>query len=200
MLMVIDAYHVTSFFFLNGYYPQGLATSCCARCTIIDSLIVSRALYFPSDGHFLAAVTWDINHSRIYNGVRIGQHAHLLCISLLLRCHHTERFCFTHFEFYGCWRAADVAYFSIWLYVWSRCCMFGSKQSHPGDKLCFQYKRQGGEYGLCLMYLLSVLTSFTPQTYVVSIKMLSKTMHFVVKVSLNIAAFEQIHPDYDTGI
>lgn len=61
-------------------------------------------------------------------------------------------------------------------------------------------KDRAGEYGHCLMYLLSVLTSSTPQTYVVSIKMLSKTMHFVLKVSVNKAAFEQIHPFYDTGI
>lgn len=46
-------------------------------------------------------------------------------------------------------------------------------------------KDRAGEYRHCLMYLLSVPTSFTPQTCVVSIKMSSKTMCFVLNVSLN---------------
>lgn len=66
---------------LNGYYSQGLATSCCARCTLIDSLVVKRALNFTPDGHFLAAVIWDINHSRLNNGVCIGHRK--MCTSAL---------------------------------------------------------------------------------------------------------------------
>lgn len=44
----------------------------------------------------------------------IGQHGET-CTSVLhsISCYHMERFCFSHFDFCGCWRAEDVAYFSV---------------------------------------------------------------------------------------
>lgn len=54
-------------------------------------------------------------------------------------------------------------------------------------------KDGAGEYGDCLMYRLSILSGFTPQTCVVSIKMSSQMVVFVFEsLSVNRAAFKQI--------
>lgn len=60
----------------------------------------------------VSSVSWDINHSWIYNGMCIRQHrkstSALHFMTIALPSH--RALLFTHGEFYGCWRAADVAF------------------------------------------------------------------------------------------
>lgn len=138
--MLIGAYCVSSLclwtvIMLGG----GVAASCPARCTLIDSVGVSRALNFPSDGHFQAAVTWDAEGMD-----NMGKRAHLLSIWSVVGycCYHAGRF-FVSVTLISL--GADTLRRDVFQSCISRCCMFGSKQLCPRDKLCFQYKRKGGE-------------------------------------------------------
>lgn len=108
MPMLTDAYHVTSLFLWMVIILKGLQHHVVPDA---HSLVVIRALNFPSDGHFLAAVTWDMNHSRIYNGVCIGQHRKI-CTSAL------------HFFTVALPSHRKLLFHSLWI-LWLTCCRCG---------------------------------------------------------------------------
>lgn len=60
-------------------------------------------------------------------------------------------------------------------------------------------KERAGEHSIVSVPFISS-GRFVLQACVVSIKMSSKMLHFILKVSVNRAAFEQIHTGSDAGI
>lgn len=150
--MLIGIYCGSSLCLWMTNYARGDAAACWARCTLIDCLIVSKALNFPSDGHFLTAATWDIIHSRIYNGRAHRTTQANMHICSAVRCYDQRTFAFHSLWFLWpltCCRCAVFQYRMNRLYVWSRCCMLGSKQTRLIDKFVFPVQRKGrGNTGL----------------------------------------------------